>query len=292
MTPEQWRAAGQHFQWMGHSIFYRAQGNGDRALLLIHGFPTASWDFDRLWPALCKRYDHVIALDMLGFGFSDKPREHVYSLVEQTDIHETLLAKLGVRRIDILAHDYGVSVAQELLARDFERQVKPYNIDSVTLLNGGLFPETHRMTGTQRLLRSPLGPLLTKMMSERQFAKSFSVVFGPGTKPNAAELHDFWSLIQFNEGAGIMHLLISYITERRFNRARWVEAVCRTLVPIRLINGPEDPVSGAHMVQRYRELVSNPDVVSLPGIGHYPQTEAPEQVLRAFFEFQDALKHA
>lgn len=292
MTPAEWRAAGEYFRWNGHSIFYRTQGSGERALLLIHGFPTASWDFDRLWPELCKRYDCVIALDMLGFGFSDKPREHLYSMVEQTDIHEALLAKLGVRHIDILAHDYGVSIVQELLARDFERQSKPYSIDSVTLLNGGLFPETHRMTGTQRLLRSPLGGLLTRFMNERQFGKSFSVVFGPKTKPSAAELHDFWSLINYNNGSRIMHLLIAYISERRFNRARWVEAVRRTLVPIRLINGPEDPVSGAHMVQRYRELVSNPDVVSLPGIGHYPHTEAPQQVLAAFLEFQDQLKRS
>lgn len=292
MTPEEWRSTGEHFRWEGHSIFYRTQGSGDRALLLIHGFPTASWDFDRIWPALCSRYDHVITADMIGFGFSDKPRDYVYSMVKQADLYEALLTKLGVSHIDILAHDYGVSVAQELLARDFERHVKRYHIGSVTLLNGGLFPETHRMTGTQRLLRSPIGGLMTKLMNERQFGRSFSVVFGPDTKPSAAELHDFWQLIKHNDGAGVMHLLIAYISERRFNRARWVEALQRTLVPIRLINGPEDPVSGAHMVQRYRELLGNPDVVSLPGIGHYPQTEAPELVLKAFFEFQDELKRA
>ena len=289
MTPQEWRAAGEYFRWNGHSIFHRRHGGGVRALLVIHGFPTASWDFAAIWPALCARFDQVIALDMLGFGFSDKPREHLYSLVEQTDLHEALLARLGVEHIDILAHDYGVSVAQELLARDFERQAKPYRIGSVTLLNGGLFPETHRMTGTQRLLRSALGGLLTRLMSERRFGKSFSIVFGPHTQPSAAELHDFWSLIACNDGARVMHRLIAYIDERRFNRARWVEALQRTLVPIRLINGPEDPVSGAHMVQRYRELISHADVVSLPGIGHYPQCEAPRQVLDAFFEFQDQL---
>ena len=289
MTPAAWRDSGEYFRWEGHSIFYRTQGSGDTALLLIHGFPTASWDFAKIWPALCQRYAYVITLDMLGFGFSDKPREHLYSLVEQADLHEALLEKLGIRHIDILAHDYGVSVAQELLSRDFEREVTPYKIRSVTLLNGGLFPETHRMTGTQRLLRSPIGGLLSRLMNEHQFGKSFSIVFGPHTKPSAAELHDFWSLIAHNNGARVMHLLISYIAERRFNRARWVEALRRTLVPLRLINGPEDPVSGAHMVARYRELITNPDVVSLPGIGHYPQTEAPLQVLAALFEFQDDL---
>ena len=56
-------------------------------------------------------------------------------------------------------------------------------------------------------------------------------------------------------------------------------------MPLRFVNGPEDPVSGRHMAERYRELVPNPDVVLLDGIGHYPQLEAPEHVLEAFLAF-------
>ena len=76
-----------------------------------------------------------------------------------------------------------------------------------------------------------------------------------------------------------------YILDRREHRERWLAAMQRTAVPLRVINGPEDPVSGAHMVARYRELIPNPDTVSLPGIGHYPQVEAPQAVLDAFFDF-------
>ena len=65
-----------------------------------------------------------------------------------------------------------------------------------------------------------------------------------------------------------------------------------TRVPMRLINGPVDPVSGEHMAARYHELIPNPDIVLLPGIGHYPQVEATDQVLQAFFEFQDRLTAA
>jgi pimeloyl-ACP methyl ester carboxylesterase len=53
---------------------------------------------------------------------------------------------------------------------------------------------------------------------------------------------------------------------------------------MRFINGLLDPISGAHMVVRYRELVPNPDVVELPDIGHYPQLEAPDAVLAAILE--------
>ena len=77
------------------------------------------------------------------------------------------------------------------------------------------------------------------------------------------------------------------MAERRTHRDRWVGALVNTSVPRRLINGPVDPVYGAHMAERYRELVPEPDVVTLPGIGHYPQVEDPQGVLKAFLEFMD-----
>lgn len=288
ITPAAWRASGQTFEWNGYSIFYRTHGHGDRALVLIHGFPTASWDWAPLWETLCARFEHVIALDMLGFGFSDKPTRHPYSLLEQTDIHQALWTRLGVTHAHVVAHDYGVSVAQELLARDLEQS--RIRLLSVALLNGGLFPETHRMTSMQKLLRSPFGPIAQWLMNEQRFGKSFSTVFGPHTKPTASELRDFWSLIRHNGGHRNMHRLIAYIDERRLQRARWVGALQRTRVPLRLINGPADPVSGAHMAARYREVIGDPDVVSLSDIGHYPQTEAPQQVLQALSDFHHRVR--
>ena len=66
-------------------------------------------------------------------------------------------------------------------------------------------------------------------------------------------------------------------------------AMQRGEVPLRVIDGEVDPISGAHMVARYRELIPNPDTVLLAEIGHYPQTEAPVQVLKHYLEFRDRL---
>jgi pimeloyl-ACP methyl ester carboxylesterase len=57
-------------------------------------------------------------------------------------------------------------------------------------------------------------------------------------------------------------------------------------MPLRFINGAADPLSGAHMVERYEELIPEPDTVLLPGIGHYPHTESPGQVLRHYLDFR------
>lgn len=286
-----WQSKGREYSHAGQPVFYVDEGQ-DEVLLLIHGFPTASWDWAPLWPALTGRF-RCIAPDMMGFGFSAKPRDYNYSILDQADLHEGLLASLGVTRVHVLAHDYGDTVAQELLARFLDRQAageSGLELRSICLLNGGLFPETHRARPIQKLLNSPLGPLVSRLMNERSFNKSFSVVFGPDTQPGAEELHAFWTLVSREGGARISHKLIRYINERRQYRERWVGALQKSTIPQRVINGPVDPVSGRHMAERYRELVPDPDVVLLAdNIGHYPQVEDPKGVLHAFLEFHERL---
>ena len=290
-SPQAWRAAGRAHVHRGREIFYAEQAREpglDHALLLIHGFPTSSWDWHKVWDALGSKFQRVIAPDMLGFGFSSKPTDYPYSILDQADLQEGLLAHLGVRRVHLLAHDYGDTVAQELLARHLDGGA--LQIESCVLLNGGLFPEVHRARTIQKLLLTPLGPLLSRLTNRRSFERSFAAIFGANTQPSAQELEEFWELIRYNGGNRIMHRLIRYMPERIAHRSRWAGALQKTKVPLRVIDGPDDPVSGAHMVARYRELVPNPDTVLLPGIGHYPQTEDPAGVLQAFFEFHGRLR--
>lgn len=283
-----WRAQGLSFKFQGHAIHYWLAGDEQaEPLLLLHGFPTASWDWHYLWAPLAARY-RLIACDMLGFGDSAKPRGHAYSLLEQADLQQALLEHLHINgAVHVLAHDYGDSVAQELLARHHERRIQ---LASCVFLNGGLFPETHRPVLVQKLLLSPVGPLIGRLFSRQKLAASFAKVFGPQTQPSASELDDFWSLIAENDGPRVMHRLIRYMPERRVQRERWVTAMQKSGVPLRVIDGAADPISGAHMVARYRELIAAADTVLLAGIGHYPQIEAPEQVLQHYLAFRQALE--
>ncbi|MFK8397990.1 alpha/beta fold hydrolase [Pseudomonas sp. BGr12] len=277
-----WRARGSDFTFRGHAVRYWSAGSG-APLLLVHGFPTASWDWHYLWQPLAERY-RLIACDMLGFGDSAKPRGHDYRILEQADLQQALLEHLGVREpVHLLVHDYGNSVGQELLARHEEGG---FALASLAFLNGGLFPETHRAVLSQKLLLGPFGSLFGRLFDRKRLAQNFAKVFGPQTQPSEAELDAFWELIRHNDGPRVMHRLIHYILDRRQHRERWVGTMQRTAVPLRLIDGPEDPISGAHMVVRYRELIPQPDTVELPGIGHYPQVEAPEQVLQHYLAFR------
>lgn len=281
-----WRALGTLRKVNGRSLFVidsKEHGSPDSAsvLLLVHGFPTASWDWHRQWDALKARY-RVIAFDLLGFGYSDKPAGHRYRIHEQADLAEGVLAQLKVSSFSLMAHDYGDTVVQELLARDNQRQRR---IRAACLLNGGLFPETHRARLAQRLLAGPMGGVFVKLFGQRALESNLTAVFGPDTPPSREELDAFWTLTQVNQGQRNLHRLMWYMRDRLEHRERWIDALIQTQAQLVLINGSADPVSGVHMVERYRGLVGKGDIIELDGIGHYPQLEAHESVTQHALSF-------
>lgn len=261
----------------------RRDGAGP-ALVCLHGFPTSGWDFEPLWPALTARFD-CLAPDLIGLGRASKPTD-VISVNMQADMVEAVCLAEGVTEAALLAHDLGDTVAQELLARTHEDGAK-VRWTRCALLNGGLFPETHRPRFIQRLLASKVGPLVAALSSERTFRKNMTRVFGPETPPSEAFLQQSWRLLAADDGRHALPALIRYMDARRTNRERWVTPLVERVIPVRLVNGVLDPVSGGHMVDRFEALVPDADVVRLPHIGHYPHVEDPEAVLSALLPFLD-----
>ncbi|REL35010.1 alpha/beta fold hydrolase [Thalassotalea euphylliae] len=283
-TLSAWQAAGELVKLNGQNIFVRQGGlKHGQVLVLIHGYPSASWDWQPIWNKLGQHF-RLITLDMLGFGFSDKPIGVDYLIREQASLFTSLLKKLDVTDYHILAHDYGDTVAQELLARQLEPIADP-KILSCCLLNGGLFPESHRPVLLQKLLLSPLGRVVTLFTTKSALKRNFHKIFGKNTPPSEEVIDGLWQLLMHNNGRRIMPKLIHYIVQRKQNRERWVGALTNAQVPLKYICGMTDPISGAHMAARFDELIADADVCELNDIGHYPQLEAPKQVLDAFFDF-------
>src|SRR4030095_452789 len=128
-----WRARGRMIDVAGLRVFSLAEGSGD-TLLVLHGFPTSSHDFDEALPILSDRF-RVELHDHPGFRLREKPERYSYSLLEQTDAALGVWKALGVERAHVLAHDYGTSIATELVARR-ERGLLPFELASLTLCNG------------------------------------------------------------------------------------------------------------------------------------------------------------
>jgi len=237
----------------------------------------------------------VLAPDLLGFGFSDKPPDADYSIAAQADRVEALLRVLGIGRVHVLAHAYGVSVAQELLARR-RGGTTPLDsstegaaaIRSVCLVSGGLFPESNRTLGIQRVAMSALGSVLARVPAPFYplFRRSFRGVFGSRRPPTEGELRTAWELVTRDRGLRLMPRLMGYLEERETHRERWVGALLDSPVPIGLVAGPDDPVA-AGQIDRWRELLPGRAAIVLgSGVGHYPPWEDPEGLRDAYEEFR------
>lgn len=287
----QWKQPGKFFDFEGFPIFNRQSDRGDEVLLCLHGFPTSSFDYHKIWKSLAEKFS-VLAFDMIGYGFSTKPENFNYTTFRQVDILQALLKSRGVKRAHILAHDYGNTITQELLARQNENRLD-FSIETICFLNGALFPETHRPIFAQKLLIGPLGPLFSRFIPDAIFKKNLASIFGAETQPSTDELNDFLTLFKHNGGKRIAHKLIRYMTERTKYRERWVKPLQTMKQPFLFINGSADPVSGRHLIERFREVVPlQKNIIELESIGHFPHFEAPKIFLEKFFDFHSVRQAA
>jgi pimeloyl-ACP methyl ester carboxylesterase len=259
-------------------VFVRRDGSGP-SMTLLHGFPSSSHDWAKIAPALAERYA-LTMLDLLGFGASSKPRDHRYSLLEQADLVEALWAREGISATVLVVHDYSVSVAQELLTR---RATGALAVDlrAVHFMNGGLYPDLHRPQPVQlALLDTKRGPQISAAMNGELFMAGLAPTFPEGYD-SAADVAAIWQTFRLHDGQKNAHLLIRYIEDRRENAERWANALETTDVSLTFVWGMLDPVSGAHMAERIRELLPDAPFTALEDVAHWPPLEAPERVAAA-----------
>lgn len=271
---ENWRAQAEYFDFGGVRIAYWTHGQG-KPLLLVHGFPSSSWDWTRLWKTLGRSH-FLIAADLIGFGLSDKPRTE-YSIHRQTDMIAALLEHLGITEFDAMVHAYGASIGQELLARQQEGS-GAQGLAKLVFLNGGMYPEKQHVSPIVRLANSPLGFIMSRTINRKSFGKNLSAVFGPETKPSEQHLDILWDLFCEQEGHRNLHRLTHFLKDRTAHEQRWVGALEKAQDRVGLINGASDPVSGAHSYHRWVTTMPRSNEHLISGIGHSPHIEAPAEV--------------
>lgn len=261
----------------GHRIAFRRRGLGP-TLLLLHGFPTWSYDYAEVASDLARDHD-VITLDFLGYGASEKPNPYEYSVAESADIVEDLTAQLDVKSMRLVTHDYGGIVGQELVDRANRGQLS-FTIDSLIMLNSGIVYSAYRPTRLQKLLIQPvIGRLLAGRVSAARLRSALDAI--RGTPLTDIEFDDLWLGLSRDNGHKLSHLLIKYNAERAIHHRRWEAALANWTGPLHLVWGLDDPVSGRHVLEQATKVLPHAAVTELAGVGHYPQSEAPQAVIAA-----------
>ena len=283
-----WLAEGRHENVSGHQLFVHDRGLVTAAnaagesptVLLLHGFPTSCYDWrgvvDRL--AMCFR---VIAPDLLGFGLSDKPAAYSYSLFQQADNVEALLARLKVRVVHVVSHDLGTSVHSELLARQAEGRLT-VELQSSTFLNGSMLQWLAKITPFQELLAANATlPQAIEVCRTR-----FSEAYVPGlqklmrrpetiTPVDAQVMND---LLRYQDGHLRLPAIAGYMRERYVHADRWLGAIETAPTRVQFVWADGDPIAHVEMGRELARRCPQATYHELTGSGHFLPMEDPSAV--------------
>lgn len=283
-TFEDWKTKNSKLVIDDLEISYRVTGQGP-FLTLIHGFPTSSMDWAKILPQLSEHFT-VLVFDFIGFGDSSKPTDYAYSTFERAELVKKIWSHLKIDSTSIVAHDFGATVLLELL-HQAEHKMLSTRIEKTVFLNGGLFTDLHRPTWAQKFLLSFAGPLFVKFITYNTFKKQVQSVVGIPLQES--EIGEMWQSIQNRHGLKNYHKLIHYISDREKNRERWEPIVSNNNIPKKFIWGLKDPISGAHMLDEIKKRNPTATIAELEDVGHFPQLESPEPVLKEILSFLNSV---
>jgi haloalkane dehalogenase len=257
-------------------LHYLEAGEGE-PVLLLHGFPTSSHLYRNILPELGKTH-RAIALDLPGYGLSDKPLDVAYDFDFYADVISSFLAALGIEETNLVVHDLGGPVGLYWAIQH------PGRIPKLIILNTLVYPQTSwavklfliamKTPGLRDYLVSPKGIVAAMKFGVVQKKRLNRAILTPYTAPfedPAARK----ALIKAGSGLGI----------------RGLAKIARELpgypTSIRLIYGEKDRVlpDVAKTMARLKRDHPRAELTALPNCGHFLQEDDPDQVAQLIAEF-------
>ncbi|MFO7882621.1 MAG: alpha/beta hydrolase [Kosmotogaceae bacterium] len=255
----------------GEKIAYREAGEeNSEILVLVHGFLGSSYDFSKIIPLLAEHY-HVIAPDLIGFGFSTKNEKLDYSKKTQSEFLYLTLREFGIEKFNILGHSMGGEVALHLVLNHSE------SVKKLILVDSGGYIKNERSISSNRFV----GSLYLRLGFQNYFLQRsvFKLAF---YKQNAMDIKDFkpaYSLV-YN---------IPSKTLYKFNKdddsGSISEEIKTVKAPTLIIWGDKDELIDVDYAIRFNKELINSNLVIIEDSGHIPYIEKPEETLEAIFRF-------
>jgi pimeloyl-ACP methyl ester carboxylesterase len=288
LPDDAWRAAGRHVEVRGDAVFVRDEPAADPdpdlpPLLVLHGFPTCSYDFAAVLPRLAAQR-RVVLPDHLGHGLSSKP-DRRYGIRMLADAVEGVVGALGIDEVDLLTHDVGDSVGGELLARSLDGTLG-FDVRRRVLTNGSIYMDLAQLSVGQNLLLSlPDEP--TDLVGADGWIGGLRNTFAPGSVVADEELEALWRLNAHEDGHRMLPRTIRYIEDRRTEERRYTGPIETHPSPLGVVWGKLDPIAVHAMAERLVAARPGTPLVTLEDVGHYPMLEAPDRFVEAVLALLD-----
>ncbi len=257
-------------------------GHGGHAVALLHGFATSSFLWRAVAPAIALAGHTAYAIDLMGYGESDRPLEGDFSIAAQAEYVDRALATLRVPVATVVGVDVGGGVALRLALSHAER------VEALVLVNSVAFDEcpardvravqhdatrlafsvSQGMLGAAPLLRRILEESVARRahMPARLVARYLAPYVGP---------------------EGVSHLL----TLARAIRAEDLEELPLDAVraPTLIVWGEEDRWSDSGLAERLQSAIAGSSLVRLPDAARLVPEEAPDTLAQLVVELVEGL---
>lgn len=266
------------FEVNGHRMHYIDEGRG-QTLLFVHGTP--SWSFDWRHVIRSLRTDfRCIAIDHIGFGLSDKPKEYDYNTQTHAKTLEQFVLANDLRNITLVVHDFGGPIGLSVAIRHPERFVR------IIILNSWLWsseadPDYVRI---RRILKSPLLPFLYKRLN---FSPRFILPQSFGDKKLSRHLLRQYTrpFANSSQRQGALAFAYSLLNDQGWFESLWQQKTAISTKPTLLVWGLKDPVIRPAHLDKFLTGFDKAQVVRMPSCGHFPQEEEPAAVSAAIRAF-------
>jgi haloalkane dehalogenase len=258
-------------------LHYVDEGSGP-ALLLCHGSPTWSFLFRHLVTGLRDRY-RCVAVDLLGFGLSERPAGFGYTVAEHTEVLGEVVDGLGLDAFSVMGHDWGGPIGLGVASRRVDR------VAGVVLVNTAFWPIEQWPNRAFSVIMSS-SPMRRRILEENLLVERF--LLGRGgptlTPPEADHYRGVQPTPLARRALAVMPREIRAARPLLERLTRDVHERLRE-VPALAVWGMRDPVFRPRVcLPRVRAAFTDVEIVEVARAGHFVLEDAPGRIVEAIVE--------
>jgi pimeloyl-ACP methyl ester carboxylesterase len=262
------------FLRIGDQLVHIEQAGQGEPVLLIHGFGGSTYAWRKVMPGLAESF-RVIALDLNGFGYTQRPRSfESYTREGQTALMLRVLDALGIEKAHFIGHSYGGGLTLFLASRHPERMRSMVLLDSTS-------PNYAVSRRNRAAALKPLTGFFLRTVALRPSAVRRGLLrsFYDDSLVTPELVREYYNRLRV-EGASNAYYGLTAPTP---TRQEWV-TIEKIQVPSLVIYGAEDVLIPPEAGRRANRL-PNSEFVVLERTGHIPMEESPEELLRIVLPF-------
>ncbi len=277
---EMHHAENSHFTEVdGATVHYQEFGDAaNPTLILIHGFTASTYVWKTVAPRLAEENFHVVAVDLLGFGFSDKPAWFEYSIASQARMIERFMDRSGIGRATLVGSSYGGAVAATV-ALDY-----PERVGKLILVSAVINDEAKQSSILKLTAIRGVGEIVSPFLIDSKRFLKFRMQHTIAPANHHLITDERINAVHRPLKAKNAHHSV-LATGRNWDANRIESDAHLINQPTLLIWGEDDHVIPVRNGEKLYDSILNSRLVVLKDCGHVPPEEKPERFVKLVTEF-------